>query len=253
MKASTERNLMRIMHLIAGGAMGAYIYSPLGEIPVFQFLTKVLIIPLTIATGLWMWKGIQLRRRFSKPAKSGRISLLFLILALGAQAQTVPKRWGSEFSPLGAGVFRLAQGKITYAFRPERQFKTELGIGYLIQPESMASSSEAFNKDGVYSAYMGSVAVRQYLWKGLHVEEVVNLGQGQVSSSIVDGKSYKAFVIFTQSFVGYKINVLKRDKFNLFLIGQAGFGYVPVNTNQWPRMETSSFYGLGDLKVGINF
>jgi hypothetical protein len=101
---------------------------------------------------------------------------------------------------------------------------------------------------------MLSIGIRQYFWKGLHVEYVSNLGRARITNSKVDGKDYSAFVIFSQSFIGYKFNVLKREKFNLFVIGQGGFGYAK-NFNQWPELNSnvSPIYGLGDLKIGINF
>lgn len=102
---------------------------------------------------------------------------------------------------------------------------------------------------------MASVAARQYLWKGLHLEEVVNFGRGSITDSKVDGRDYDSFVVFSQTFIGYKFNFWKREKFNFFIIGQAGLGYVPLSTNRWPRVDedASSIYGLGDMKIGINF
>ena len=187
------------------------------------------------------------------------LMLLLFSVSLPLQAQIpkdpMTKRWGVEFSPVGAGVFRIAQAKATYALNPGQQFNTELGLGFLIQPPSTTRASEAYNGDGLYSANMASLAVRQYFWRGFHFEEVLNFGSGSISNSKVDGKDYDAFVVFTQTFLGYKFNLLRRTKFNLFIMGQAGFGYVPINTNQWPRVEESSnsIYGLGDLKLGINF
>ena len=163
------------------------------------------------------------------------------------------KRWGLEFSPIGAGVFRLIQGKATYVVNPKRKYTGELGFGFLLQPESNAKASESFNKDGQYSAYMASVAYRQYLWKGLHLESVINFGLGSNKANKIDNKDYNAFLIFTQNFIGYKFQLLQRKNFSLFIIGQGGFGYVPLNTNQWPRKDDTSIYGLGDLKFGINF
>ena len=165
-----------------------------------------------------------------------------------------PKRWGAEFSPIGAGVFSIVQAKATYLINPDKKCKTELGIGFLIQPESNSKANDAFNVDGTYSANMVSFGVRQYFWKGLHFEYVANLGNAKITKSKVDGKDYSAFVIFSQSFIGYKFNVLKREKFNLFIIGQGGFGYAK-NFNQWPEANSniSPVYGLGDLKIGINF
>jgi hypothetical protein len=118
----------------------------------------------------------------------------------------------------------------------------------LIQPESNSKANHAFNVDGLYSANMLSIGIRQYFWKVLHVKYVSNLGRARKTTSKVDGKEYSDFVIFSQSFIGYKFNVLKREIFNLFVIGQSGFGYAK-NFNQWPELNNnvSPIYGLGEL------
>ena len=166
-----------------------------------------------------------------------------------------PKRWGIEFSPVGLGLFRISQGKVTYALNPKHQFKTELGLGAMVQPYSTTKGSESFNQDGEYSALMASIGVRQYVWRGLHFEEVINLGRGSIQNSLVNGSDYDAFVVFTQSFIGYRFDFFKSKRVGFYLIGQMGLGYVPVNTNQWPRVQekNSSVYPLGDLKLGISF
>ena len=165
-----------------------------------------------------------------------------------------PNRWGAEISPVGLAAFSITQAKATYLINPEKMCRTEVGLGFLIQPESTRKANDAFNVDGLYSANMLSIGIRQYFWKGLHVEYVSNLGRARITNSKVDGKDYSAFVIFSQSFIGYKFNVLKREKFNLFVIGQGGFGYAK-NFNQWPEVNSnaSPIYGLGDLKIGVNF
>lgn len=168
---------------------------------------------------------------------------------------TEQNKWGGEFSAIGIGVFSLYQGKLTYALNSDSQFKTELGLGFLIQPESTRQTSEAFNSDGIYSATQASVAARQYFWKGLHFEEVINFGNAGISDSKVDGNDYESFVVFSQTFLGYKFDLYKNNKINFFIIGQAGVGYVPYSSDPWPTAEpnSSSVYPLGDLKIGINF
>jgi uncharacterized protein (DUF2141 family) len=79
MKASTKRNAVRWLHIGVGSVIAAYIYSPWGENPSFQLVTKAVIIPLTILSGIWLWKGHLLKKFATKPAV---ISIL-LILALG--------------------------------------------------------------------------------------------------------------------------------------------------------------------------
>lgn len=257
MKNSAKRNAARMLHIAAGCVLASYIYSPWGENHAFQIATKAIVIPLTILSGLWLWKGHLFSKMIGSKSKVPSIIALCL-LGFTSNAQTdtndQPKRWGVEFSPIGASVFKISQGKLTYALNPKSQFKTEFGVGYMFQPQSTAKANENFNIDGLYSAYMASLAVRQYFWKGLHFEEVLNFGKGKLTNNKVDGKNYEAFVIFSQTFVGYKFDFCKKKCFNLFIIGQGGFGYA-YNTNQWPTTQKSnaSIYGLGDLKIGVNF
>lgn len=80
MKASTKRIAVRWLHIIVGSVIATYIYSPWGEIPDFQLATKAIVIPLTILSGLWLWKGHLLKPMFSKPNK---VTLGMIILLLG--------------------------------------------------------------------------------------------------------------------------------------------------------------------------
>ena len=57
MKNSAKRNAARILHIAAGCVLASYIYSPWGENHAFQIATKAIVIPLTIISGLWLWKG----------------------------------------------------------------------------------------------------------------------------------------------------------------------------------------------------
>jgi hypothetical protein len=260
MKNVSKRNSLRWVHIFAGSVIATYVYSPLSESNGFSFFTKAIVIPLLIATGLWLWKGQFFRKLLlKKGAQMALMLILSMSTIISVQAQEVEKpathRWGAEFSAIGIGVFSLYQGKATYAFNPDRQFKTEIGLGFLIQPESTRKTSDAFNTNGTYSAYQASVGVRQYFWKGLHFEEVINFGQAGISDSKVDGQDYESFVVFTQTFLGYKFDLLTRDKFNVFMIGQGGIGYVPLSTNSWPTVDPddSPVYPLGDLKIGVNF
>jgi hypothetical protein len=184
----------------------------------------------------------------------GNLATILVILGFFnlAQAQENAQRWAIDFSPLTQGLFSITQAKATYLLNPQSKFKSEIGLGFLYQPESTAKANEAFNNDGIYSAKMATIAYRQYFWKGLHLEEDFNFGQGAVSNNVIDGKTYKEFVIFTQSLLGYKCDVLKREKYTLFVMGQGGVGYA-YNANHWPSYGSPTVYGLGDLKIGINF
>ena len=65
MKSSTKRKVVRWLHIGAGSNIATYIYSPWSQIPSFQIFTKALVIPLTVLSGLWLWKGHLLRRAFN--------------------------------------------------------------------------------------------------------------------------------------------------------------------------------------------
>lgn len=66
MKATTKRNIVRWIHIVVGSIIATYIYSPWGQNQLFQLAIKAVIIPLTILSGLWLWKGYLLRKYFKK-------------------------------------------------------------------------------------------------------------------------------------------------------------------------------------------
>lgn len=66
MKSSTKRNVVRWLHIVVGSVIATYIYSPWGQDPTFQLATKTIVIPLTILSGVWLWKGHLLRKSFKK-------------------------------------------------------------------------------------------------------------------------------------------------------------------------------------------
>ncbi|NJK67170.1 MAG: hypothetical protein HC941_12080 [Microcoleus sp. SU_5_3] len=60
MKASTERKIMRWIHIILSIPMVDYIYA-VAKRPDEAFATRFVFIPVVILSGLWMWKGHLLR------------------------------------------------------------------------------------------------------------------------------------------------------------------------------------------------
>lgn len=62
MKASTERKIMRWIHIILSIPIVDYIYGGVvAERPDAAFATRFVLIPVVILSGLWMWKGHLLR------------------------------------------------------------------------------------------------------------------------------------------------------------------------------------------------
>jgi len=69
MKASTERKIMRWLHLVLCVPIIGFIYGPVADIPRAAFATRWVFVPVVVLSGLWMWKGQWLRRYFNtKPA-----------------------------------------------------------------------------------------------------------------------------------------------------------------------------------------
>lgn len=62
MKASTERKIIRWIHLITSIPMIGYIYGPVDQIPEAVTVIRFVLFPLVILTGLWMWKGYVVKK-----------------------------------------------------------------------------------------------------------------------------------------------------------------------------------------------
>jgi thiosulfate reductase cytochrome b subunit len=69
MKASTERKIMRWIHIILSIPMVGYIYEPVAERPDAAFATRFVFIPVVILSGLWMWKGHLLRNLLKRSTR----------------------------------------------------------------------------------------------------------------------------------------------------------------------------------------
>ena len=50
------RNLLRIIHLVVAGLIGAYLYSPLGDLDWYGNLVRLSVLPALLLTGFSMWQ-----------------------------------------------------------------------------------------------------------------------------------------------------------------------------------------------------
>ena len=64
MKASAERKLIRWIHIVFSVPIVGYIYGPVATIPVSSMIVKWIIFPLLVLSGLWLWKGQVIKKRF---------------------------------------------------------------------------------------------------------------------------------------------------------------------------------------------
>ena len=63
MKASTERKVIRWIHIIASIPIIGFIYGPVKNIPEAVTMIQWVLFPLIVFSGLWLWKGQWVRRR----------------------------------------------------------------------------------------------------------------------------------------------------------------------------------------------
>ena len=66
MKDTTQRSIVRWMHIVLSIPILGYIYSPFEEIPKYAPRVRFVFVPLMLLSGLWMWKGHVVRRLIAK-------------------------------------------------------------------------------------------------------------------------------------------------------------------------------------------
>jgi thiosulfate reductase cytochrome b subunit len=64
MTAATERKILRWTHLVLSIPIIGYIYGPVAEIPEAVVAVRFVFFPIVILSGLWMWKGQWLKKKF---------------------------------------------------------------------------------------------------------------------------------------------------------------------------------------------
>ncbi len=57
-----QRDMQRITHLMGAAVLILYLYTPLGNTPIFTALMQFLVVPLLVATGMLMWQLPRLRK-----------------------------------------------------------------------------------------------------------------------------------------------------------------------------------------------
>jgi hypothetical protein len=48
-----------------------FIYTPLGDVSAFQLLVQIILVPMIIITGVWMWQQARVRKRIAKGSRQG--------------------------------------------------------------------------------------------------------------------------------------------------------------------------------------
>lgn len=66
MKDTTKRAILRWTHISFGLTLVGYIYGPPEETRQYLPFFRYFYFPVVLLSGLWMWKGAAIRRRFSR-------------------------------------------------------------------------------------------------------------------------------------------------------------------------------------------
>ena len=64
--ASTQRILVRWIHLVLAIPIIGYIYSPFESLPDYAPTVRYVAFPVILVSGLWMWKGHLVKRIFTR-------------------------------------------------------------------------------------------------------------------------------------------------------------------------------------------
>ncbi len=66
-----QRTILRYSHLVAGMLNVFFIYTPLGDVSAFQLLVQIILVPVIIITGVWMWQQARVRKLIAKRLRQG--------------------------------------------------------------------------------------------------------------------------------------------------------------------------------------
>ena len=66
-----QRTILRYSHLLAGMLNVLFIYTPFGDVWAFQLLVQIILVPVIIITGVWMWQQTRVRKLIAKRLRQG--------------------------------------------------------------------------------------------------------------------------------------------------------------------------------------
>lgn len=62
MKASTERKIIRWLHILLAIPVIGYVYGPVSQLPFASTAVRWVFFPVIVLSGLWLWKGHLVKR-----------------------------------------------------------------------------------------------------------------------------------------------------------------------------------------------
>jgi hypothetical protein len=177
------------------------------------------------------------------------ISVLSILHSAIIAQNNQTKKWGIEteliqpFLPT-INIVRIQATRIITESQQSR--KDALLLGAYIRPNIKHDVVEKIDE------YMAVVGYRQFFWKGLHLEAKSNMGYAMGTKNLVDGKNYETATWFWETNVGYKMDLVKKQKINYYAIAQFG-GIGNLYADIGPRGGKPDNFMQGNLLIGINF
>jgi len=71
MKTSTERKIIRWVHILLSIPIIGYIYGPVAKIPEASMMVRIFFFPVIVLSGFYLWKGHLLKKWWRNKYNSG--------------------------------------------------------------------------------------------------------------------------------------------------------------------------------------
>ena len=160
-----------------------------------------------------------------------------------------PHAWSVEselVQPLvpNVGILRL---RVTRGlWRSEGGLRGDLVVGAYARPNVRHDIVERINE------YMGTVGYRQYVWKGAHVEGLVNAGAAWGTNRF-DGMRYDTPSVFVEANLGYRFDLRKAARIGWFVTPQVGVIASVGVADIGPRNGKPDTFPQAGLLVGASW
>ncbi len=108
------------------------------------------------------------------------------------------------------------------------------------------------SEEGRFSTLAAHLGFRTYLWKGLHVDAMTNVGVGRLRGSVVDGKDYDSFDLELLATLGWPFEAGPVYA----LVQPLGTGAVVYRSNPWAivgegRRTSEPPIFIGNVALGL--
>jgi hypothetical protein len=174
-------------------------------------------------------------------------------------AATVPSRpnlWSAEtelVQPLlpNIGILRFRVTRVVWGSADGP--RGDLVLGLYIRPNVKHDILERIHE------YMGTAGYRQYVWKGAHIEGLVNVGAAWGTNQF-DNKRYETASVFAEANIGYRFAFrepggfgAKRDSVGFFVTPQFGVITTVGIADIGPRNGKADTFLQGALFIGASW